>query len=150
MHQGRALGRLALAVDHRHVVARVQQLAHHRNAQSTGSTGNENTHAIEPIPSETPSTFVTRMDQPTLMPEHPLVRDLEDGQVVDSVYEVRAVTRRQKKNGEEFLKLQLGDASGAVEAVVWEDVDEIAAEAQLGAAVRVYARFTATSATAPR
>ena len=55
---------------------------------------------------------------------------------------LRAVTRRQKKNGEEFLKLQLGDASGAIEAVVWEDVDEIAGEARLGTAVRVYARFS--------
>ena len=76
------------------------------------------------------------------MPEHLLVRDLQDGQVVDSVYEVRAVTRRQKKNGEEFLKLQLGDASGAVEAVVWEDVEQIAAEALLGTAVRVFARYS--------
>ena len=94
------------------------------------------------FPSETPSTFVTLMDQPTLMPEHLLVRDLQDGQVVDSVYEVRAVTRRQKKNGEEFLKLQLGDVSGAVEAVAWEDVEQIAAEALLGTAVRVFARYS--------
>ena len=82
------------------------------------------------------------MEQPSLMPEHHLVRDLEDGQVVDSVYEVRGVTRRQKKNGEEFLKLQLGDVSGSLEAVVWEDVDEIAAEATLGSAVRVFGRFS--------
>ncbi len=83
------------------------------------------------------------MDQPTLMPDHSPVRDLQDGQVVDAVYEVRAAARRTKKNGEEFLKLQLGDASGSLEAVVWESVEEIAAEAQLGVPVRVYGRFSA-------
>ena len=123
-------------------MSRTRQLTHDRNAQPTGSTSHEHTHADEPIPSETRSTFVYPMEQPSLMPEHHLVRDLEDGQVVDSVYEVRGVTRRQKKNGEEFLKLQLGDVSGSLEAVVWEDVDEIAAEATLGAAVRVFGRFS--------
>ncbi len=74
------------------------------------------------------------------MPEH-FVRDLADGQAVDSVFEVREVTRRQKKNGEPFLKLQLGDVTGAVEAVAWDAVDEIAAEAAPGTAVRVSGRF---------
>ena len=54
------------------------------------------------------------------------MRDLADGQAVDSVFEVREVTRRQKKNGEPFLKLQLGDVTGAIEGVAWDSVDEIA------------------------
>ena len=37
------------------------------------------------------------------------MRDLADGQAVDSVFEVRELTRRQKRNGDPFLKLQLGD-----------------------------------------
>ena len=52
------------------------------------------------------------MEQPTLIGTKEFVRDLVDGQAVDSVFEVRALTRRQKKNGEAFLKLQLGDATG--------------------------------------
>ena len=42
------------------------------------------------------------------------VRDLSDGARVESPFVVRDVTRRQKKNGDSFLKLQLGDATGAV------------------------------------
>jgi len=82
------------------------------------------------------------MDQPTLTPQHLPVRELQDGQVVDAVYEVRDVTRRQKKNGEPFLKLQLGDASGAVEGVAWDSVEEIAVEAKPGVALRVAGRFS--------
>ena len=47
------------------------------------------------------------------------VRDLTDGEIVDTFFVVRERTRREKRNGERFLKLQLGDASGAVEAVCW-------------------------------
>ena len=81
------------------------------------------------------------MEQPSLIGTKDFVRDLVDGQAVDSVFEVREITRRQKKNGEPFLKLQLGDATGAVEAVVWECVDEVAAVAAPGCAVRVAGRF---------
>jgi 3'-5' exoribonuclease len=81
------------------------------------------------------------MDQPTLTQGTERVRDLVDGQAVDSVFEVREVTRRQKKNGEPFLKLQLGDATGAVEAVVWDGVDEAAAVAFPAAVVSVTGRF---------
>ncbi|MEA2458464.1 MAG: hypothetical protein QOC95_1436, partial [Thermoleophilaceae bacterium] len=37
------------------------------------------------------------------------VRDLVDGQQIESPFVVRDRTRRQKRNGECFLKLQLGD-----------------------------------------
>jgi 3'-5' exoribonuclease len=82
------------------------------------------------------------MEQPTLMGTSESVRDLVDGQTVDSVLEVRELQRRQKKNGEPFLKLQLGDATGQVEAVVWEDVDGVAAVATPGAVVRVFGSFS--------
>src|SRR3954454_20085749 len=52
------------------------------------------------------------------------VRDLVDGQLVESPFLVRDRTRREKRNGDAFLKLQLGDVTGAVEAVVWDGVDE--------------------------
>jgi len=82
------------------------------------------------------------MDQPTLICAKEFVRDLADGQSVDTVFEVRELTRRQKKNGEAFLKLQLGDVTGAVEGVVWDGVDQIAAVAERGTAVRVIGRFS--------
>ncbi|MDQ4130546.1 MAG: HD domain-containing protein [Actinomycetota bacterium] len=76
------------------------------------------------------------MEQPALTSSKLLVRDLVDGQAVDSIFVVRECTRRQKRNGEPFLKLQLGDRSGCVEAVAWEDVDRLAPLAQPGAVVR--------------
>ena len=81
------------------------------------------------------------MEQPTLIGTKEFVRDLVDGQAVDSVFEVRALTRRQKRNGEAFLKLQLGDATGIVEAVVWDGVEEVEAIARPGAAMRVAGSF---------
>ncbi|MEX2025372.1 MAG: OB-fold nucleic acid binding domain-containing protein, partial [Thermoleophilaceae bacterium] len=81
------------------------------------------------------------MEQPTLTGRES-VRDLVDGQAVDSVFEVRDATRRQKKNGDPFLKLQLGDATGQVEAVVWDDVEAVAALATAGTVVRVLGSFS--------
>ena len=82
------------------------------------------------------------MDQPTLICSKEFVRDLTDGQSVDTVFEVRELTRRQKKNGESFLKLQLGDVTGAVEGVVWDGVEQVVAVASPGTAVRVLGRFS--------
>jgi 3'-5' exoribonuclease len=81
------------------------------------------------------------MEQPTLTQTKVFVRDLVDGQAVDSVFLVRDLNRRQKKNGEAFLKLQLGDVTGAVEAVVWDGVEEISAAAAPGAVVRCDGRY---------
>jgi 3'-5' exoribonuclease len=81
------------------------------------------------------------MHQPSLICTKEFVRDLADGQAVDSVFEVRQLTRRQKKDGEAFLKLQLGDCTGAVEAVVWDGVEDTAKVATPGTALRVAGRF---------
>ena len=69
-------------------------------------------------PSATPPTLGCPMDQPTLICAKEFVRDLTDGQVVDSVFEVRELTRRQKRNGEPVGNLQLADVTGAGEAGV--------------------------------
>ena len=58
------------------------------------------------------STVAIQMEQPTLMPTKCFVRDLVDGQEVDAIFVVRARNRRQKRNGESFLKLQLGRRHG--------------------------------------
>ena len=76
------------------------------------------------------------------MPAKSLVRDLVNGQEVDSFFVVRAHSRRQKRNGEPFLKLQLGDVTGAVEAVVWDGVEELAPVCATGSVVRVLGRFS--------
>jgi 3'-5' exoribonuclease len=71
------------------------------------------------------------------------VRDLQDGQQVESPFLVRDRTLREKRNGEPFLKLQLGDVTGIVEAVVWDDVEEAQMAATVGAVVVVTGRYEA-------
>jgi 3'-5' exoribonuclease len=82
------------------------------------------------------------MEQTTLTPTRCFVRDLADGQEVNEVFVVRSHTRRQRRSGEPFLKLQLGDTSGAVEAVIWDDVDSLTPICPAGAVVRILGRYT--------
>ena len=70
------------------------------------------------------------------------VRDLCDGQTVDTYFVVRERTRREKRNGEAFMKLQLGDCTGAVEAVCWDCSDELWTAAAPGAVVRAAGAYT--------
>jgi 3'-5' exoribonuclease len=73
--------------------------------------------------------------EPAAAPAKVFVRDLADGQAVECAFVVRDRNLRQKRNGEPFLKLELGDATGAVEAVVWDGVDEAADVAAPGQVV---------------
>jgi 3'-5' exoribonuclease len=82
------------------------------------------------------------MEQTTLTPSRCFVRDLADGQEVNEVFLVRAHNRRQKRNGETFLKLQLGDTTGAVEAVIWDEIDALAPICPTGSVVRVLGRYS--------
>jgi len=82
------------------------------------------------------------MEQTTLTPTRCFVRDLADGQELNEVFLVRAHTRRQRRNGEPFLKLQLGDMTGVVEAVIWDEVDALAPICAAGCVVRVLGRFS--------
>src|SRR5438874_9363821 len=70
------------------------------------------------------------------------VRELADGARVESPFVVRDVARRQKRNGDSFLKLQLGDVTGAVEGVVWDGIDEAAATATPGSVVIAVGAFS--------
>jgi 3'-5' exoribonuclease len=83
-------------------------------------------------------SFLEQAPEPSGPPPAPVkvfVRDLADGARVESPFIVRDVTRRQKRNGDAFLKLQLGDVTGAVEAVVWDNVDAMCEVAVMGATV---------------
>ena len=81
------------------------------------------------------------MEQPALTPAKCFVRDLTDGQEINSIFVVRAHSRRQRRNGETFLKLRLGDVTGSMEAVVWDKVDRLATICPSGAIVRVLGVF---------
>jgi 3'-5' exoribonuclease len=69
------------------------------------------------------------------------VRELTDGQEIDQVLLVRERELRARRDGREFLRLVLGDRTGTVTAMVWEDVAERAGCCDAGACVRVTGRY---------
>ncbi|MGN6816788.1 MAG: 3'-5' exoribonuclease YhaM family protein [Solirubrobacterales bacterium] len=81
-------------------------MAEQTQIESLASTG---TAGSEPVIAEP----VTRVP----------LRDLEDGQRVRGVYAVRERELRRKRNGEPWLRLSVGDATGTAEAVCWEDAE---------------------------
>ena len=93
------------------------------------------------MPSGSGLTFAIPMEQTSLTPTRCFVRDLADGQEVNEVFVVRAHTRRQRRNGEPFLKLQLGDNTGSVEAVIWDEVEALAPLCPAGSVIRVLGRY---------
>ncbi|MDQ3935191.1 MAG: HD domain-containing protein [Actinomycetota bacterium] len=97
---------------------------------------------MDPVPAQPQldgsPAFLDDAPEPSGPPQAPVkvfVRDLSDGDSVLSPFVVRDVTRRRKRNGDAFLKLQLGDVTGAVEAVAWDSVDTIAEAAVAGSVV---------------
>ena len=70
-----------------------------------------------------------------------LVRDLIDGSDVDVVLLARAVEVRRKRDGGEYLKLELADRSGRLTACLWELAPEVAAVAKAGSPLRVRGRY---------
>ncbi len=78
------------------------------------------------------------------------LRDLEDGQTVAGVYAVRARELRRKRNGEPWLRLSVGDASGAAEAVCWEEAEALYALCATGTAVFVSGVFEVSERWGPK
>jgi 3'-5' exoribonuclease len=79
------------------------------------------------------------VEQQIAIPTPPEARvplaEMEDGARVRGVYAVRERELRRKRNGEPWLRLKLGDASGAAEAVSWEGAEELYALCEKGCAV---------------
>jgi 3'-5' exoribonuclease len=71
-----------------------------------------------------------------------LVNELSDGTEIDQVLLVRAIERRSRRDGGDYLRLQLGDRTGVVVAMVWEDLAETERLAPPGSPVRVGGRYT--------
>jgi 3'-5' exoribonuclease len=69
------------------------------------------------------------------------LRDLEHGQDLDLVLLVRAVESRRRGDGRPFLRLSLGDRSGAVAAVVHDGVEDAEPLCRPGAPLRVAGRY---------
>jgi 3'-5' exoribonuclease len=70
-----------------------------------------------------------------------LISELSDGMEVDQVLLVRHAERRQRRDGGEYLRLQLGDRTGAVTCMVWEELPDVEDLARAGEPVRVSGRY---------
>jgi len=69
------------------------------------------------------------------------VCELEDGQEVEQVLLVRELERRRRREGGDYLRLQLADRTGAVACMVWEEIAEIEQLACAGSVVKVCGRY---------
>jgi 3'-5' exoribonuclease len=71
------------------------------------------------------------------------VNELRDGEEIDQVLLVREAERRQRRDGVgDYLRLALGDRTGAVVCMVWEELGEIEELVRPGAPVHVRGRYT--------
>jgi len=71
-----------------------------------------------------------------------LLNELSDGMEIDQVLLVRESERRQRRDGGDYLRMQLGDRTGAVVCMVWEGLAEVEEHAGAGTPVRVRGRYT--------
>jgi 3'-5' exoribonuclease len=68
------------------------------------------------------------------------IAELAEDRVVDGVYGVARKERHRTRSGSPYLALELVDATGRIDARVWNDVEVLAARFDEGDAVRVLGR----------
>ena len=68
------------------------------------------------------------------------IAELAEDRLIEGVYAVTKKERRRTRAGSPFLSLELSDASGRIEARVWNDVDLLDRRFDTGDAVRVLGR----------
>jgi 3'-5' exoribonuclease len=71
-----------------------------------------------------------------------LLNELTDGIEIDQVLLVREAECRQRRDGGDYLRLALGDRTGTVACMVWDELEEVQELAAAGTAVRVSGRYT--------
>jgi 3'-5' exoribonuclease len=69
------------------------------------------------------------------------IRELTDGTDIDQVLLVRRIERRERRDGLPYLRLSLGDRTGAVRAMVWDDVETTAELLHEGAPIRIQGHY---------
>jgi 3'-5' exoribonuclease len=69
------------------------------------------------------------------------VREFADGSEIAQVLLVRDVELRRKRDGAEFLRLGLGDRTGSVAAVIWDDIEPARELCRAGEPVHVTGRY---------
>lgn len=69
--------------------------------------------------------------------EKQTVQSLQDKSNVDSLFLVKEKNVSVGKNGRPFMGLQLGDATGSIDARLWDRVDELSREFEVGDILKV-------------
>ncbi|MFQ6031344.1 MAG: OB-fold nucleic acid binding domain-containing protein, partial [Candidatus Zixiibacteriota bacterium] len=64
------------------------------------------------------------------------VKDLKPGLEVTEFFVLRKKELKEY-NGQRFLKLELGDRSGRIDAIVWDNLDQLYSKAEVGEIVKV-------------
>lgn len=66
-----------------------------------------------------------------------IIRDLKDNEAVDANFLAKQKTVSFGKNGRPFMSLQLGNLSGTIDGRLWDRVEEISREFEVGDIVRI-------------
>jgi 3'-5' exoribonuclease len=77
------------------------------------------------------------------------VREFEDGCEVAQALLVREAEVRRRREGDEYLRLVLGDRTGNVVAMVWEDVTDARAVCAAGEIVFVHGQYSVDTGHGP-
>jgi 3'-5' exoribonuclease len=78
------------------------------------------------------------------------VREFTDGCEIAQGLLVREVELRRRRDGSEFLKLSLGDRTGTVPAMVWEDVESVRELCRVGEVVHATGRYSVHTRFGPQ
>ena len=70
-----------------------------------------------------------------------LLNELTDGVEVEQAMLVKEAELRRRRDGGDYLRLMLGDRTGAVPCMIWEELEEVTAVARAGAVVTVTGRY---------
>src|SRR4030088_1880520 len=79
-----------------------------------------------------------------------VLNEIREGIEIDQVLLAREAERRQRRDGGDYLRLQLGDRTGAVSCMVWEELLEVEELARAGEPVRVSGRHVLHPAFGPQ
>lgn len=69
--------------------------------------------------------------------ERQTIKSLKDKETVDSLFLVKEKNVAVGKNGRSFMGLQLGDATGTIDARLWDRVDEMSREFDVGDVLKI-------------
>ena len=83
-------------------------------------------------------------------PKALFVRDLPDGETIETILLVKESATAQRRSGEDYLRLKLCDCTGTLDAVAWDGVAEVSEIAQPGTALRVRGRYEVSQRYGPQ